>query len=160
MPGGEEADRGQAGSKRKLTEEEVRGLFSNKSSKGGSSETADKDDFRSAPDQDPEEEEEVIDVDGALDDAAEAPASSGGSVYQGATVNIGGVSINPWGMGTLPLSVAYPDPNKRPKQDAAISIIQGALDAGCQFFDTADTYCPDPPQGFHYCEKLLRRAIE
>jgi hypothetical protein len=159
MPGDADHVHGPAGAKRKLTGDEIRGLFSSKSSKGGSSETADKDDFRSAPDQDPKEEE-VTDVDGAFDDAAAAPTSSKGSVYQGETVNIGGVPINPWGMGTLPLSVAYPDPNLRPREDAAINIIRGALDAGCAFIDTADTYCPDPPQGFHYCEKLLRRAIE
>lgn len=152
FPGG----RGE-GVKRKLTEEEVRGLFT-KCSRGGSNEAADKGDYLSASDQAPPPQ--VGCGDGAVDDAAALHAPSSGSVCKGATVNVGGVPMNPWGMGTLPLSVAYPDPTKRPKEAAAISIILEALDAGCQFFDTADTYCPDPPNDFHYCERLLCRALE
>ena len=52
----------------------------------------------------------------------------------------GGVRVPPVGVGTLALTVLYPDPARRPAWAAAVAALRGAADRGVRFFDTADTY--------------------
>lgn len=63
------------------------------------------------------------------------------------------------GFGTLSLGVLYPDKRQRPSRAQAIGIVHALLDAGCRFFDTADTYCADA-RDLHYVERLLAEAFE
>jgi diketogulonate reductase-like aldo/keto reductase len=74
------------------------------------------------------------------------------------TIKIGDDVVPAFGYGTLSLGVLYPDKSKRPTEQQSIEIIHALLDAGCRFFDTADTYCASSAD-LHYVEKLMAKAF-
>eukprot|EP00466_Bigelowiella_natans_P010229 jgi/Bigna1/70427/fgenesh1_pg.12_\ len=63
-----------------------------------------------------------------------------------------------FGVGTLAMSVKYPDPAKALSRTAAKKLLRKALVEGVQLFDTADTYSPNPHQ-LHYTEELLSEVF-
>lgn len=62
-------------------------------------------------------------------------------------------AVSAVGFGAMPLSLAG-----RPDQDAAVSVIHAALDAGMTLIDTADVYCLDDGEIGHN-ERLVARAL-
>jgi aryl-alcohol dehydrogenase-like predicted oxidoreductase len=66
---------------------------------------------------------------------------------------LGGVSVHPIGLGTMPLSVPG-----RPDERQAISTIHAALDAGVHLLDTADAYS-EGEDDVGAGERLIARAL-
>ncbi len=64
-----------------------------------------------------------------------------------------GISVNPIGLGAMPLSI-----NGRPSEKQAIRVICEALDAGIDLIDTADVYCIDNNDIGHN-ERLIAKAL-
>lgn len=147
--------------KRKLTDEELRGLFI--SVEGNKKSKADKEEGIKALGGSTgrrhwAEAEEGMLMPCPAQDIDKAPCSTI-VAYAGERVRLGNILVNPYGLGTLPMSVIYPDPAKHPTEAVALAIILEALSVGTQLFDTADSYCPRPPSDFHYAEKMLWRAL-
>jgi aryl-alcohol dehydrogenase-like predicted oxidoreductase len=65
-----------------------------------------------------------------------------------------GISVNPIGLGAMPLSTV-----NRPTSQQAIHLICEALDAGIDFIDTADVYCLDDNDIGHN-ERLIAKALK
>jgi len=65
-----------------------------------------------------------------------------------------GVRAFPIGWGVMPLSTR----STRPDQDGALAVFKAALDAGVDFWDTADSYCLDDTETGHN-ERLIAWAI-
>lgn len=82
------------------------------------------------------------------------------------TVYIGGVAVNPIGLGTLALGVEYPEKDKKPSRADAQQIIkafharaQEQLPRATCFLDTADTYCSGQ-HDLHSVEQLIADVVE
>lgn len=65
-----------------------------------------------------------------------------------------GVKVYPIGWGPMPLSLSG-----RPSERVAMAVFRAALDAGVDFWDTADAYCIDDREPGH-SERLIARAIK
>jgi aryl-alcohol dehydrogenase-like predicted oxidoreductase len=62
-------------------------------------------------------------------------------------------------LGTLALSILYPDPAARPPREAAIALLRRAvLEHGVRLIDTADTYC-GAARDLHYAERLVAECL-
>ena len=61
--------------------------------------------------------------------------------------------VSPIGMGCMPLSLA-----ERPLESTAIRVLHAAMEAGTNFFDTADVYCQDHRDIGHN-ERLIAKAL-
>ncbi len=64
-----------------------------------------------------------------------------------------GPRVGEVGLGCMYLSIT-----ERPSEDDAVRALEGALDAGVTFFDTANAYCLDDAD-FGHNERLLARAL-
>nr|MBA2322322.1 aldo/keto reductase [Deltaproteobacteria bacterium] len=49
-----------------------------------------------------------------------------------------GISVHPIGLGGMPMSI-----QGRPSREQSLETLRTALEAGCDFVDTADVYCLD-----------------
>jgi aryl-alcohol dehydrogenase-like predicted oxidoreductase len=65
-----------------------------------------------------------------------------------------GVKVHPIGWGVMPLSTR----SARPDREAALAVFKAALDAGVDFWDTADSYCLNDREAGHN-ERLIAWAI-
>eukprot|EP00927_Polykrikos_kofoidii_P018903 TRINITY_DN18799_c0_g1_i1.p1 TRINITY_DN18799_c0_g1~~TRINITY_DN18799_c0_g1_i1.p1 ORF type:complete len:381 (+),score=18.80 TRINITY_DN18799_c0_g1_i1:149-1291(+) len=80
------------------------------------------------------------------------------------SVSVCGLRLDPYGLGTLPLGIEYPEPEKRPSRIAALALLHTAFRSGVQLLDTADSYCAGPggsaeASAPHYVERLISDAI-
>lgn len=73
-------------------------------------------------------------------------------------VLIGDKWVDAIGFGTMGLGVLYPEPARRPSREESIAMIHCAIELGCEFFDTADSYSASGSD-YGYVEALLRDAI-
>lgn len=64
-----------------------------------------------------------------------------------------GLNVSVIGQGTMPLAI-----QGRPGREQAVGLIRRALDAGINWFDTADSYCLDDSE-VGYGESLLAQAL-
>lgn len=73
-----------------------------------------------------------------------------------ATRTLGSTDLRmmPFGLGTMPLSIAG-----RPSAEDSTAVIHRAIELGVTFFDSADSYCLDESDK-HHSETLLRQAID
>src|SRR6185369_4780054 len=65
-----------------------------------------------------------------------------------------GIQVFPVGLGGMPLSL-----ESRPPEARALEVLKASLDAGVDFIDTANVYCPDNNDLGHN-ERLIRKALE
>ena len=65
-----------------------------------------------------------------------------------------GISVHPIGFGAWPLSNV-----NRPPEAQALEVIAGAVEAGVDLIDTADSYCLDD-NDFGHNERLIRKALD
>ena len=65
-----------------------------------------------------------------------------------------GVEVYPIGWGPMPLSLSG-----RPSERDAMAVFRAALDAGVDFWDTADSYCIDDKEPGHG-ERLIATALK
>lgn len=65
-----------------------------------------------------------------------------------------GVKVYPIGWGPMPLSLSG-----RPDERSAMAVFRAALDAGVDFWDTADAYCIDDREPGHN-ERLIAKALK
>lgn len=65
-----------------------------------------------------------------------------------------GIKVFPVGLGGMPLSVG-----DYPQEAQALEVLKAAFDAGMDFVDTANVYCPDNNDIGHN-ERLIQKALE
>lgn len=65
-----------------------------------------------------------------------------------------GIRVHPIGLGAMPLSLS-----DRPDEAQAMEVFRAALDAGVNFFDTANSYCIDERDVGHN-ERLIAKGLE
>jgi len=69
-----------------------------------------------------------------------------------------GLEVSQCGMGVMSITAFYGDPIP---DDAAIELIQSAVDSGCTFFDTAEAYVAQDPvtKALLWNEEILGKAV-
>lgn len=65
-----------------------------------------------------------------------------------------GIRVFPVGLGGMPLSL-----EGRPSEEQALEVLKAAFDAGMDFVDTANVYCPNDNDIGHN-ERLIQKALE
>lgn len=65
-----------------------------------------------------------------------------------------GIKVFPVGLGAMPLSI-----HDHPDETQALEVLKAAFDAGMDFVDTANVYCPDNNDIGHN-ERLIQKALE
>jgi len=82
------------------------------------------------------------------------PSTEGAAATPRREIGRTGVKVHPVGWGVMPLSTR----SRRPDRPAALAVFKAALDAGVDFWDTADSYCLDDTEPGHN-ERLIAWAI-